>query len=436
MQVLIIKVKIMNINILKEIILEQQDTLKKIDKGIERERLHEIQAHVKSSHIIIITGIRRCGKSTLLHQIIEKYYDNNACYYFNFEDERLLQFKVDDFNKLYEAFLDLFGERNVFFFDEIQNVDQWEMFIRRMHDAGKKIYLTGSNAAMLSREIGTRLTGRNITVKLSPFSFIEYATFKDIEIDKNTLLSTSGRVRVKKCFQDYLSHGGLPEYLKYNDIEIIKSLYNDIIYRDIAARYDIKDIKSLRNLSYYLVNNITTGISYNRLASMLGLGSVNTVKKYIEYLENSFLFSFTLKFDPSIRKQMMNQRRVYVVDNGFAKYVSINIFENRGVLLENFVFNALQRKYKTCYYYKTKSNKEVDFYIIDDQSNQYLIQVTESLQNETTRKRETMSLFNAMAECQLETGLILTKDEEEIIKGKGLIHVMPVYKWKDMLAIN
>jgi hypothetical protein len=120
MQVLIIKVKIMNINILKEIILEQQDTLKKIDKGIERERLHEIQAHVKSSHIIIITGIRRCGKSTLLHQIIEKYYDNNACYYFNFEDERLLQFKVDDFNKLYEAFLDLFGERNVFFFDEIQ----------------------------------------------------------------------------------------------------------------------------------------------------------------------------------------------------------------------------------------------------------------------------------------------------------------------------
>jgi hypothetical protein len=107
-----------------------------------------------------------------------------------------------------------------------------------------------------------------------------------------------------------------------------------------------------------------------------------------------------------------------------------------GVLLENFVFNALQRKYKTCYYYKTKSNKEVDFYIIDDQSNQYLIQVTESLQNETTRKRETTSLFNAMAECQLETGLILTKDEEEIIKGKGIIHVIPVYKWKDMLAIN
>jgi len=424
----------MNINSLKEIILEQYDLLKNQDKGIERQVLNKIQAHVNSSHVIIISGIRRCGKSTLFRQIIERYYNIDACYYFNFEDERLIHFTVDDFNKLYEAFQDLFGQRDVFFFDEIQNVDQWEMFIRRMHDVGKKIYLTGSNASMLSREIGTRLTGRNIIVKLSPFSFVEYAKFKKIEIHKNSLLTIPGRVKVKKCFQDYLLQGGLPEYLKYNDKEIIKSLYNDILYRDIAARYEIKDIKSLRNLSYYLVNNITTGISYNRLSKMLDTGSVNTVKKYIEYLENTFLFSFALKFDPSVRKQIMNQRKVYIADNGFAKLVSITIFENRGMLLENFVFNELQRKYERCNYYKTKKNKEVDFYIIDDQSNQLLIQVTESLQNETTRKRETISLFNAMEECHIETGLIITRDEEETIKGKeGIINVIPIYKWIDIL---
>jgi hypothetical protein len=398
------------------------------DDYVIREKLTDAMKEIDNAQIKVILGPRRSGKSVFGFLLLK----DRSFAYVNFDDENLL--KIDNYDLILASIFEVYGHVNYFFFDEIQNVDQWEMFIRRMHDSGNKIYLTGSNASMLSREIGTRLTGRNIIVKLSPFSFTEYAEFKKIEIDKNSLLTTSGRVKIKKCFQNYLSHGGLPEYLKYNDIEIIKSLYNDILYRDIAARYEIKNIKSLRNLSYYLVNNITTGISYNRLASMLSLGSVNTVKKYIEYLENCFLFSFTSKFDPSVRKQMMNQRRVYVVDNAFAKFISINIFENRGVLLENFVFNELQKKYDRCYYYKTKKNKEVDFYIIDDKSKQHLIQVTESLQNEATRKRETTSLFNAMDECHVKTGLIITKDEEEIIKSnEGIINVIPIYKWIDIL---
>ncbi|KPA18902.1 ATPase AAA [Candidatus Magnetomorum sp. HK-1] len=420
----------MHINLLKELILEQKALQSQRKTGIERVCLQKIETHVLSSHIIIVSGIRRCGKSTLLEQIMEKYYNNNEYYYFNFEDERLLNFTVDDFNNLYEAFLELYGERKVFFFDEIQNVNKWEAFIRRMHDAGFKIFLTGSNASMLSREIGTRLTGRHIQIMLTPFSFNEYLHFKAVYPDDKMLLTNIGRAKIKKYFNEYLIHGGLPEYLKYNDSAMIQHLYNDILYRDIAARYDIKDVRALRDLSFYLVSNIATGISYNRLASMIGLGSVNTVKSYLEYLENSYLTTFILKFDASVRKQMMNQRKVYVADNGIARLASINFFENRGPFLENLVFNELNRRYDRCFYYKTTKNKEVDFYIHDNHSVSKLIQVSDSLRNGKTRTREIGSLVEAMEECKLKTGFVLTSDEEEIITEKGkTIQVLPIYKW-------
>jgi predicted AAA+ superfamily ATPase len=200
-----------------------------------------------------------------------------------------LNFEVSDFNHLYELFVELFGQQRVFFFDEIQNVNGWEMFVRRMTGNGFKFFLTGSNALLLSKELWTKLTGRQLSVELYPFSFKEFLRFKGYSITEKSLLLTEERAKIKKFFNEHLQHGGMPEYVRYKDADILKKVYDDIIYQDIVARYDIKEVKSLRELALYFMSNLGTLFSYNKLKGFLGLGSINTVKGYVEYLENSFI---------------------------------------------------------------------------------------------------------------------------------------------------
>jgi predicted AAA+ superfamily ATPase len=419
----------MNASVLKEVVLEQNEYMVGKDTGIERECLSLIGKYVKLPHVVVISGMRRSGKSTLLAQIIRKYYSDGV-YYFNFEDERLVDFHLEDFNRLYEAMMELYPGRKVFFLDEIQSVEGWELFVRRMYDRGFKFFITGSNSSLLGREAGTRLTGRHLMINLFPFSLREYLSFRNvIDVDKSLSVAT-GRSVLKRNFNDYLEKGGMPEYLKYGERETLERTYDDIIYRDIVARHDIKEVKILRELALYLLSNCSSLFTFNKLKQMLGLGSANTAKSYVGYLEDSFLAYTSSLFDYSLKRQILTPKKIYGVDNGILNLVSFRFSENYGRLLENLVFIELKRRGREIYYYKTKKNLEVDLLVREKNEVSGLIQVCASLLHPDTEKREIRALAASMGELKLKKGLILTGDEEKEIKvDSGSIKVKPVYKW-------
>ena len=419
----------MHKSLLREIILEQEKNRQTVDLGIKRSALDIVLKQISLSHAVVISGIRRSGKSTLLNQIISNCYEKGV-YYLNFEDERLVDFAVTDFNNLYETFLELYGERKVFFFDEIQNTPKWEIFVRRMQDKGCKFFITGSNASLLSKELGTKLTGRCVSIELYPFSFVEFLSFKGYKLQKNALSYTAERAAIKKHFAEYLKHGGMPEYLKYKDPTLLKRVYEDILYRDIVARYDIKQVKVLRELGLYLLSNIGGLFSYNNLKKVLGVGSMNTIKSYADFLENSFLIFLINRFSYSLKQQFVANKKIYCIDNGLAESVAFQFSKNKGKFLENLVFLELKRRYPEIYYYKTANNLGVDFLVKSGRKDIALIQVADNLDSEKTKQRETSALTRAMDELKLKKALILTEDSEKEIKlnGKTII-VQPIYKW-------
>lgn len=419
----------MNKSLLKEIVLEQEKDRQAFDRGIPRAALGVATQHAKLPHAVVVSGVRRSGKSTLLNQVSSALYAAGI-YYFSFEDERLIDFNVDDFNHLYEVFLELYGEKKVFFFDEVQNVPKWEVFVRRMQEKGCKFFITGSNASLLSKELGSKLTGRHVGVELFPFSFKEFLAFKGFQLSKHGLAVTSERAALRKLFSDYLRHGGMPEYLKYQDATLLKRVYEDILYRDIVARYGIKQVKPLRELGLYLLSNIGGTFSYNNLKKVLGLGSMNTIKRYADFLENSYLIFLIGKFSYSLKKQFVSLKKIYCIDNGLTEAVAFQFSRNQGKFLENLVFLELRRNFREIYYYKTDNNLEVDFLVRSGKKDLQLIQVADNLDSEKTRYREVHALEKAMDELKVKTALILTDDTEEDIKLKGkAISVRPVYQW-------
>jgi predicted AAA+ superfamily ATPase len=222
----------------------------------------------------------------------------------------------------------------------------------------------------------------------------------------------------------------MPEYLKYNDSTLLKRVYEDILYRDIVARYDIKQVKALRELGLYLLSNIGGLFSYNNLTKILGVGSMNTIKSYADYLENSFLVSLVNRFSYSLKQQFVANKKIYCIDNGLAESIAFQFSKNKGKFLENLVFLELRRRYAEIYYYKTANSLEVDFLIKNGRKDISLIQVADNLDNEKTRQREIDALIHAMDELKINKALILTEDTEEEIKLKGkIILAQPIYKW-------
>lgn len=413
---------------MKEIISEQKTALDMEETGVERSSLRETEKYFNLPHAVIIAGIRRAGKSTFLRQIMKHFKD--GFYYFNFEDERLVDFSVSDFNAMYEIFIELYGDKKVFFFDEIQNVKNWERFVRRMMDGKHKFFLTGSNASLLSRELGTRLTGRHISQTLFPFSFGEYLDFKNFKLGKNDFFDTRKRGTIKGYFNDYLREGGMPEYLRYGEKEALKKVYNDILYRDIISRYDLRDVKALRELALYLASNLGSFFSYNSLKKFLGLGSAATAKAYVDYLENSFLFFSLSVYSPSIKKQLVANKKIYCMDNGLADAVAFRFSKDRGKYLENLVFLELKRRGADIYYYKTKNDSEVDFLIKKGIKPANLMQVCWDMSDKKTKEREIKSLSLAMDELKIKKGFVLTDNEEGVVKTRGkTITIKPTWKW-------
>lgn len=420
---------------IRTLLVEQREQLQNFDLGVEREKLSEIAKYKKSPLTVIISGLRRVGKSTLLAQLAHKFYPHNEYFYVNFEDERFLSFTAEDFTGLHELLIELFGNQKVFLLDEVQNISGWERFVNRMVTSGYKFYITGSNASLLSSELGTKLTGRYVPVELFPFSWREYLRFKRISPPDLTRLTTVKRGKLKRAFALYLREGGIPQALQYPELPIHKTLYDDILNRDIGSRYKITETKPLRELSFYLLSNNSSLVSYNKLKELLKLGSVNTVSGYVGFLEASWLLFTVNRYSYSVKTQQIANKKVYCIDTGLTKSVAFSFSEDRGRFLENVVFLKLRQLYgEDVYYYKTINGKEVDFYL---PKKKVFVQVTQNLTSKTTFERETGSLREAMKEVPNCTGFILTEGDKESLSLDGMtVPVIPVYEWLSRIGTD
>ncbi|MBU3924640.1 ATP-binding protein [Patescibacteria group bacterium] len=408
----------MDIKQLEDIALDQANAFGGKEQGLEREI--DFKKFLKTKQIVVVSGVRRSGKSTLLRQISKKI---DSFYYVNFDDERLINFKVEDFNNLLIVWKKQFSSKNILI-DEIQNVFSWERFARRIHDEGYKIFITGSNAKLLSSELATHLTGRYFKLELYPFSFREVLNFYNVKFDH---LTSDAKAEIFKTFDDYLKNGGFPEYLKHQEAEFIKRAYEDIVYKDIITRFGIRETKPFRQLANFLFANFAKEISYNSLKNILDIKSAVSVKNYIGFLEESYLLFELYKYDFSIKKQLAADKKIYVIDNGMRNNVAFYFSEDRGRLLENMVFLELRRRGREIYYYKDKN--ECDFIIQDKGKIIEAFQVSQEI-NRSNEKREIDGLIGAMEQFNLKTGILLTENMEEERKiGKRKIKIMPVWKW-------
>lgn len=412
-------------DLLKQIILEQQEILHAPNKRYVQRYIAD--EWLQTSEILIISGIRRCGKSVLMQQIRDRLVEKD--FFFNFDDERLANFKLDDFQKLQECFVELFGEQHTYYFDEIQNIEGWERFVRRLYNAGNKIVITGSNARMLSRELGTHLTGRYIQVEIYPFSFQEYLAMNEIPVNAKTLYTTTGRATMVKSFVKYMECGGFPKFLQDGSVSYLTSLYESIIYRDILTRNGLTNEKEMLELMFYLASNATKRVTYSSLGKVVGIQHPDTIKNYLEYIQQTYLIFQLFRYDPSVKKQMMSPKKIYFVDNAIIKRIGFNATENNGVFLENLVFIELKRRGLDVYYYADK--KECDFIVRKGLHISDAYQVTLKMDSPQTREREIAGVREAMQAYSLSKGYILTFEGKETINFDDgtIVEVVPVWEW-------
>jgi predicted AAA+ superfamily ATPase len=335
---------------------------------------------------------------------------------------------VEDFQMLLEVFYELFGEQKTFYFDEIQNVEQWERFVRRLHDTGNKVYVTGSNAKMLSRELGTHLTGRYLSHELYPFSFKEFILLKKPDMFGKNYFKTSVKAEILSLFHAYFHNGGFPAFVKTGDELALKTLFENILYRDILVRNHITNEREIKELVSYLAGNYARLTTNSELAKIIGVKNPTTVKNYLGFLADSYLAFQIGKYDYSVSKQLLNPKKSYFIDTGLVGRVGFSFSADLGHLLENLVFIELLRRGKTVYYHK--KGQECDFVLVENKTVTTAIQVTYAMTNEKTRKREIDGLLDAMNIYKLPSGLIITDDtEEEIIENNKKITIIPAWKW-------
>jgi len=424
---------------IKSIILDFQET--RMETGVPR-RLQMKSVHGKAS---VCIGVRRGGKSTYMFQVIRRFLDNGVSpqniLYLNFFDDRLHNLREDNLALITEAYYSIYPvkkntETVYCFFDEVQAVPGWEPFIDRLMRTEKcEVYLTGSSAGMLSKEIATQMRGRALSWEMFPFSFHEFLDYKAIEVDP--ALSTRKRLLVQKAFEEFWEIGGFPEVAGLDRnlrIKIHQEYLQAILFRDLIERHDVSHPKAVTDLAHWLLDNTASLYSVNSLTGYLkSLGHKapkSAVSDFIEWFEDAY-FLFTVRiFDASLARSNTNPKKIYCIDHSFVTSVSSGILVNSGHLLENLIFTALRRLYPEIFYYKTKTGREVDFIVSMGGQSRFLVQVCESLAEPQTRKREAAALSEAMAELGLKTGTIVTRNEEERIETEsGTIEVVPVWRY-------
>jgi predicted AAA+ superfamily ATPase len=409
----------MDKNKLRQVIIDQQELFRKTEDLIDR----DIDLNLKGSEIVIISGIRRCGKSSLL-KLISRKVDGNKLY-LNFDDIRLTDFNTDNFEDVQSIAIELLDKGKItYFLDEIQNIGHWERWVNNLYSQNIKVFITGSNSNLLSSEISSYLTGRNKVIQLFPFSFSEYLRLKNVEVSKQ--MTSTQISAVFKHFKDYMDMGGFPLVIRNDDLQLSKQYFEDILNKDVLNRYQIKQIKEIKDLLLYLLSNIGKPYSYSTLKEVTRIKSLSTIKNYIDYFRNVFLLYTLERFDYSVAKQKVSSSKPYSGDNSFLKTIAFNFTENKGKRLENLVFLQLLRKNKETYYHLDK--KECDFVVKEGLKIAEAIQVCLDISNPETKKREIEGLQGAMTKYKLKEGLILTMEHEETIKAKN-ITIKPVWKW-------
>ncbi|MCQ2612994.1 MAG: ATP-binding protein [Treponemataceae bacterium] len=415
----------MNHDLLKTVIFDQHEIIKNF-KIVEREYEFDINANY------VVIGLRRAGKSTLLYKIVQDLVkagtEWNQIIYINFEDERLSEFSINDFNDILSVQAEMSDKKGWFFLDEIQNIEGWEKFARRMADSKEHTFITGSNAKMLSAEIENRLGGRYLTKYVTPFNFREFLKAKNIDYSDKTILATKESGKIKREMENYFYFGGFPESIEYqNKREYVSSIYQKILLGDIAARNGIRNTNGLRLLMKKIAESVKDEVSYSKLHNTLKTIGVSISKDividYVGYARQSFLiFAIRNYFSKFVDKE--TTPKYYFNDNGL-----LNLFLNKEEpkLLENIVAINLWNKYKDNVYYLKGQNIDADFFVEETGE---VIQVAYSVSN-ISNDRETRTLVEASkAIKESKRFIIITYEEEKEMTSDGVrIEVIPLWKW-------
>ncbi|OQY12034.1 MAG: ATPase [Desulfobacteraceae bacterium 4572_187] len=399
----------------------------------------DVRIPFDSGKIVSLIGVRRSGKTSILYRLIEKlrkYVNPANIVYINFEDDRLFPLQLQNLNDLIEAYYELHPEKREekihLFFDEIQNVENWEIFIRRIYDTlNVELFITGSSSKLLSAEIATSLRGRTITYEIFPFSFSEYLRFRKIEIN---LYSSKSLSYIANAFSDYLHHGGFAETIEVMpDIrsKILSDYANLIIYKDIVERYRIKNLALMKHLVKYCFTNMATAVSttklYNDFKSQGFKLGKDTLFEYFSYLGDAFAIFSVPIFRNSVREEQRNPKKIYAVDNGFKSVFDVSLSPDYGRLYENAAFLHLRRKSGEVYYFLQK--QEVDFYCKTDMG-PLVANICYDIKNPKTRKREVTGLVEALTYFNCNQGYLLTRDHEEtVVYDSKNIMILPLWKW-------
>lgn len=410
-------------DLIKLLIAEYQQ---KVVETVFQQRIYTIE----NSLNYVFTGLRRAGKSFMMiqqiHHLLKNGHGKEEILYFNFEDDRITSFTSTDLDRIKVCYEEMYDSKPVFFLDEIQIIDQWEKFARRLADQGYRVFVTGSNAKMLSSEIATTLGGRYVIQYIYPYAFTEYLTGLGIDTsDKNFIYHH--RTKITKAYEEYFRFGGLPELLKIADKRAwLSNLYQKIFLGDLITRYQIRNAFALQALIRKLAESVKQPTSFNRLAHVVSSSgkkiSTDTVIDYLEYLRESWLIFPIENISAKLADKIAN-KKYYFTDNGI---LNLFLFDPLTSLLENQVAIQLRRLFgEEVYYYH--QNIEVDFYV---PVQKLAVQVSYSIQDIQTRSREVQALRKFSNQMEVTTMLIITKDEEETIHEDNLtIKVLPVWKW-------
>lgn len=411
-----------------------KDILKE-NQGVRPKNLKERSFNIsilldkKADKINTFTGFRRVGKTYLLFLIMQKLKDESSIY-FNFEDERIPE-STDVLAQLLHAVEELYPEQySILFLDEIHIIPGWGKFLRRLMDQGYKVFVTGSSSKLGLKEIPTELRGRTRNYSIFPLAFREYLAFKDIPFDD---IDSHRQIEISRILNEYIVYGGFPEIYSADDIErreVIQEYFRTLVQRDLIERFNIRQEALLRSTIKLVMNSLT--ISISKLTNTLkGIGyrcSKNTISNYLSYMESSFFLYQALFYSNNVKDQMQYPRKVYFIDNGFLKYLSLNPDKSRS--FENLVAVELKRRGYKLFYWKNPKGEEVDFVIIENEAVSQLIQVCYNMTFEDTRERELRALKKGMQHFGLDKGTILTLNQEESITGKDFeIMVVPISKW-------
>jgi len=408
-------------------------------RGVPDVKKRVLQIPENVSMIISLIGARRSGKTYLMYNVMKSLLQSGVAIqqlvYLNFEDERL-NVETSDLDLILQSYSELYPDvelKNVyFFFDEIQNITGWEKFVRRVYDTlTKKIYITGSNSKLLSTEIATSLRGRTITYTVYPLSFREYLEFKEVDTDITT---TQNKAKVIHYLHEFLYNGGFPETISYDKelrLKILQIYFNTMIYRDIVERYKVSEPLILKYFLKKMFANVGKPLSVNKiykdLKSMNYKISNNYLYDYQEYCNTVFLSISIPKFDFSEIKQEKSDKKVYAIDTGLLSAIEFSMSTNLGKLFENMVLLELIKENNEVFYYKDRY--ECDFIVKKD--NIYLpIQVSYSVENQDTDKREIRGLIDACKKLGVNSGKIITADYCHTVENSGIsIEYVPVYQY-------